>query len=75
VIETVGGVNQMIGVNEVDMQAEFSLLSASGKTLATASASGGAFADRNRRNAVRDVWDEKSEEIVGKLFQDYCGGR
>ncbi len=74
VIETVGGVNQTIGVNEVDMQAEFSLLSSAGKTLATATASGGAFADRNRRNAVRDVWDEKSEEIVGKLFQDYCAG-
>ena len=36
---------------------------------------GGAYADRNIKNAARDVFDEKSEEIVGKLFQDYCGGR
>jgi Caspase domain len=75
VVETVGGVNSTIGVNEVDMQADFSLLSAGGRTLATASVSGGAYADRNKRAAVRDVWDEKSEEIVGKLFQDYCAGR
>ena len=72
VIETVGGVNRAIGVNEVDMQADFTLLSAGGKTLSTVSTSGGAYADRNKRAAVADVWDEKSEEIVGKLFQDYC---
>jgi hypothetical protein len=50
-------------------------LNAAGKTVSTASVSGGAYADRNTKNAARDVWDEKSEEIVGKLFQDYCGGR
>jgi len=72
VIETVGGVNRAIGVNEVDMQADFTLLSAGGRTLSTVSTSGGAYADRNKRAAVTDVWDEKSEEIVGKLFQDYC---
>jgi hypothetical protein len=75
VIETVGGVNRAIGVNEVDMQADFTLTNAGGKTLASASASGGAYADRNKRAAVADVWDEQSEEIVGKLFQGYCAGR
>ena len=75
VIETSGGVNPALGINEVGLEADFSLLNAAGKTVATASVSGGAYADRNTKNAARDVWDEKSEEIVGKLFQDYCGGR
>lgn len=75
VIETSGGVNPALGINEVELDADFSLLNAAGKTVSTASVSGGAYADRNTKNAARDVWDEKSEEIVGKLFQDYCGGR
>ena len=75
VIETVGGVNRAIGINEIDMQVDFTLATAGGKTLSTVSSSGGAYADRNKRAAVNDVWDEQSEEVVGKLFQDYCAGR
>lgn len=72
VIETAGGVNRMIGVNEVDLQADFTMSLASGKTVSTASVSGGAFADRNKRSAVNDIWEEKGEEVVGKLFESYC---
>lgn len=75
VIETAGGVNRMIGVNEVDLQADFSMSLPSGKTVSTASVSGGAYADRNRRSAVNDIWEEKGEEVVGKLFEDYCASR
>ena len=74
-IDTSAGVNRALGINEVELDADFSLSTAAGKTVSTASTSGGAYADRNTRNAARDVWEEKSEEIVGKLFQDYCGGR
>ncbi|HTY98486.1 MAG TPA: caspase family protein, partial [Rhodocyclaceae bacterium] len=75
VIETSAGVNRTLGINEVDLDGDFSLATAAGKTVSTASLSGGAYADRNIKNAARDVFDEKSEEIVGKLFQDYCAGR
>ncbi len=75
VIETSAGVNSTLGINEVDLDAEFSLQTPAGKTLSTTSVSGGAYAGRDIKNAARDAWDEKSEEVVGKLFQDYCGGR
>lgn len=72
VIETSAGVNRTLRIDEVDLDAEFSLRLASGKTVSTASVSGGAYSDRNTKRAVRDVWEEKSEEIVGKLFEAYC---
>lgn len=72
VIETSAGTNRMLGVNEVDLEAEFTLRLPSGKTLSAASASGGAFAGSSMKGAARDVWEEKSEAVVGKLFQDYC---
>jgi hypothetical protein len=75
VIETSAGVNRTLRINEVDLDAEFSLRLPSGKTVSTASVSGGAYADRNTKHAVRDVWEDKSEEIVGKLFEEYCAGR
>jgi hypothetical protein len=74
VIETSAGVNRTLRIDEVELDADFSLRLASGKTVSTASVSGGAYSDRNTKRAVRDVWDEKSEEIVGKLFEAYCAG-
>ena len=75
VIETSAGVNRTLRINEVDLDADFSLKLPSGKTVASAAVSGGAYSDRNTRHAVRDVWDDKSEEIVGKLFEGYCASR
>jgi hypothetical protein len=72
VIETSAGVNRTLRIDEVELDADFSLRLASGKTVSTASVSGGAYSDRNTKRAVRDVWEEKSEEIVGKLFEAYC---
>ncbi len=72
VIETSQGVNRALRIDEVELDADFSLRLASGKTVSTAAVSGGAYSDRNTKSALRDVWDEKSEELVGKLFEDYC---
>lgn len=78
-IEAAAGANPVLGVGEVDLDAEFSLSSAAGKRLAQASASGGAYAGRHTKSSVKGaaqgVWEEKSEEIVGKLFRDYCAER
>jgi len=79
VIETATGANPVIGVGEVDLDADFSLALPSGKRLAQASASGGAYASRQTRSSIQGaaqgVWEEKSDEIVGKLFRDYCADR
>lgn len=75
VIETSAGVNRMVGLNEVEMDGEFALRSPGGKTFASTTMSGGAFAGSNLKSAARDVWEERSEEVVGKLLRDYCAGR
>ncbi|MCX8017468.1 MAG: caspase family protein [Rhodocyclaceae bacterium] len=66
------GVNRMIGVNEVDLTADFTLLLKNGNAVASTSAYGSSFAGSNRQQAIRALWDEKSEEVVGRLFGDYC---
>lgn len=72
VIEVFSGVNRMTNTNEVDFQADFTLALPSGKKVASAETKGGSFAGRNTTRAVRGIWEEKSEETVGKLFGDYC---
>lgn len=78
-VETAMGANPVIGVGEVDLDAEFSLATPAGKRLAHVSARGGAYSGRHTKaaakGAAQGIWEEKSEEIVGKLFRDYCAGR
>lgn len=66
------GVNRLIGINEVDLTADFTLLLKNGNAVASTSAYGASFAGANRQQAVRALWEEKSEEVVGRLFGDYC---
>lgn len=66
------GVNRLVRINEVDLTADFTLLLKNGNAVAAASAYGSSFAGSNRQQAVRALWDEKSEEVVGRLFGDYC---
>lgn len=72
VIEGSQGINRTLGINEVDLTADFTLLLSNGNAVAAASASGGSFAGNNTKQAIRSLWDEKSEEVVGQLFNDYC---
>lgn len=66
------GVNRMVGLNEVDLTADFTLLLKNGNAVSSTSAYGSSFAGSNRQQAIRALWDEKSEEVVGRLFGDYC---
>ncbi|MFN3884596.1 MAG: caspase domain-containing protein [Rhodocyclaceae bacterium] len=66
------GVNRLVGLNEVDLTADFTLLMKNGNAVASTSAYGSSFAGSNRQQAIRALWDEKSEEVVGRLFGDYC---
>lgn len=72
VIEVSGGVNRMTNINEVDFQADFTLALPSGKRLSSAAVNGSSFAGSNVKGAVRNIWEEKSEEMVGRLFGDFC---
>ncbi|MCX7897831.1 MAG: caspase family protein [Rhodocyclaceae bacterium] len=66
------GVNRILGINEVDLTADFTLLLKNGNAVSSTSVYGASFAGSNRQQAIRAVWDEKSEEVIGRLFGDYC---
>ena len=66
------GVNRTLGINEVDLTADFTLLQKNGNAVAAATAYGSSFSGSNRQQAIRALWDEKSEEVLGRLFGDYC---
>ncbi len=74
VIEITSSTNPLLGIGAVDLDADFMLQLPSGEALSNATVSGGAFTGSNKKSAARGVWDEKSEELVGKLFKDYCTG-
>lgn len=66
------GINRMLGIHEVDLTADFTLLMKNGNAVAATSAYGSSFSGSNRQQATRLLWDDKSEEVVGRLFGDYC---
>lgn len=66
------GVNRTLGINEVDLTADFTLLQKNGNAVGAATAYGSSFSGSNRQQAIRALWDEKSEEVLGRLFGDYC---
>lgn len=66
------GVNRMLGIDEVDLTADFTLLMKNGNAVSSISVYGSSFSGSNRQQAMRALWDEKSEEVVGRLFGDYC---
>lgn len=75
VIETERGINRMLGIDEITLEADFRLMSPQGSTIAATAVSGASYSGSNTRQTIRAVWDEKSEEVVGRLFADYCAGR
>lgn len=74
-VETESGVNPVLGIDEVDVQTTFSLASTAGQVLANVSVSSGAYTGRRQKAAVQRLLNEQADEIVGKLFRDYCASR
>lgn len=66
------GINPTLGIGEIDLTADFTLLIKNGNAVASTSAYGSSFSGSNLQQAVRALWDEKSEEVIGRLFGDYC---
>lgn len=65
-------VNRVLGIDEVDLTADFTLLLKNGNAVSSTSVYGASFSGSNRQQTIRALWDEKSEEVVGRLFGDYC---
>jgi hypothetical protein len=65
-------VNPVIRVNEVTVNLGFSLADTSGRMISDATAQGGSFAGSDIRTAAARLINEQADEVVAKLYSDYC---
>ena len=71
-ITSEAGVNPLIRVNEVTVDMGFSLAESGGRLISDASAQGGSYAGRDIRSAAARLVNEQADEVVAKLYSDYC---
>jgi hypothetical protein len=71
-ITSEAGVNPLIRVNEVTVDMGFSLAESGGRLISDASAQGGSYAGRDVRSAAARLVNEQADEVVAKLYSDYC---
>jgi len=65
-------VNPVIRVNEVTVNLGFSLADSSGRMISDATAEGGSFSGSDIRTAAARLINEQADEVVAKLYSDYC---
>jgi hypothetical protein len=65
-------VNPVIRVNEVTVNLGFSLADTSGRMISDATAQGGSFSGSDIRTAAARLINEQADEVVAKLYSDYC---
>lgn len=64
--------NPIVRVNEVSVGMGFTLAAANGRTVADASASAASFAGQDVRAMALTLLDEQADEVLSKLYSDYC---
>ncbi len=72
VIETEAGRNLVVNVNQVNLDMQFTLSGADGRTIAQTSKSSASFAGSNINAAALELVKESGEEVVAELYSDYC---
>jgi hypothetical protein len=65
-------INPVIHVNEVVVNLGFSLTDSSVRMIADATANGGSFSGSDIRSAAARLINERADEVVAKLYSDYC---
>jgi len=71
-ISSHAGVNLIIPVNEVNVNMGFTLAESNGRMISDAAAQSGSFAGSDVRSAAARLINEQADEIVAKLYSDYC---
>jgi hypothetical protein len=71
-IEATAGVNQVVHVNEVTINMDFWLADSSGRPIGDATAHGESYAGSNVRGMAAKLIDEQADDVVSKLYSDYC---
>jgi acid stress-induced BolA-like protein IbaG/YrbA len=64
--------NPMMAVNQVSVNMGFTLTASNGRVIADTEASSSSYAGRDVRRMAQTLVDEKADEVVAKLYGDYC---
>jgi len=65
-------VNPVIRVNEVTVNLGFTLADSGGRMISDATAQDGSFSGSDIRSAAARLINEQADEVVAKLYSDYC---
>lgn len=72
VIATQAFRNQMVGVNQVNVAMDFTLVDAAGRPVSTARASNASYAGSDVTGMALTLIEERADEVVAQLYGDYC---
>ena len=64
--------NPMMAVNQVAVNMGFTLTGSNGRVISDTEASAGSYAGADVRRMAQTLVDEKADEVVAKLYGDYC---
>jgi hypothetical protein len=64
--------NQIVGVNQVNVNLDFTLSEASGKPVSTASAHNESYAGSDTSAMALTLIEERADEVVARLYSDHC---
>ena len=64
--------NPMMAVNQVAVNMTFTLTGSNGRVIADSEAGGSSYAGADVRHMAQTLVDEKADEVVAKLYGDYC---
>jgi len=64
--------NAMINVNQVHVNLDFTLTDAAGRPVSTATASNASYAGSDTSGMALTLIEERADEVVAKLYSDYC---
>ena len=66
--------NAIINVNQVSVRLDFTLTGANGRTISQAHATNESYAGRDVLGMALTLLNERADEVVAQLYNDYCRG-
>jgi hypothetical protein len=71
-ITTDAAINPMMAVNQVSVNMGFTLTASNGRVVSDTEASASSYAGADVRRMALTLVDEQADEVVAKLYGDYC---
>jgi hypothetical protein len=72
VIASRASYNNMVNVNQVNVNLDFTLTDAAGRPVSRASANNASYAGNDISGMALTLIEERADEVVARLYSDYC---